>query len=45
MSTVVIIPTYNELETLPEAVKAVRTAVPDANILIVDDNSPDGTGA
>ncbi len=45
MSTVVIIPTYNELETLPEAVKAVRSAVPDANILIVDDNSPDGTGA
>ncbi|WP_298119324.1 polyprenol monophosphomannose synthase [uncultured Aurantimicrobium sp.] len=44
MSTVVIIPTYNELETLPEAVKAVRSAVPDANILIVDDNSPDGTG-
>ena len=45
MSVVVIIPTYNELETLPEAVKAVRSAVPDANILIVDDNSPDGTGA
>ena len=45
MSTVIIIPTYNELETLPEAVKAVRIAVPDANILIVDDNSPDGTGA
>ena len=45
MSTVVIIPTYNELHTLPEAVKAVRSAVPDANILIVDDNSPDGTGA
>ena len=45
MSTVVIIPTYNELHTLPEAVKAVRSAVPDANILIVDDNSPDGTGS
>ena len=44
MSVVVIIPTYNELETLPEAVKSVRTAVPEANILIVDDNSPDGTG-
>ena len=44
MSVVVIIPTYNELETLPEAVKAVRAAVPEANILIVDDNSPDGTG-
>ena len=45
MSVVVIIPTYNELETLPEAVKSVRAAVPEANILIVDDNSPDGTGA
>ena len=45
MSTVVIIPTYNELHSLSEAVKAVRSAVPDANILIVDDNSPDGTGA
>ena len=44
MSVVVIIPTYNELETLPEAVKSVRAAVPEANILIVDDNSPDGTG-
>ncbi len=44
MSVVVIIPTYNELETLPEAVKTVRAAVPEANILIVDDNSPDGTG-
>ena len=45
MSVVVIIPTYNELEALPEAVKSVRAAVPEANILIVDDNSPDGTGA
>lgn len=44
MSVVVIIPTYNELETLPEAVTSVRAAVPEANILIVDDNSPDGTG-
>ena len=45
MSVVVIIPTYNELEALPEAVKSVRAAVPEANILIVDDDSPDGTGA
>ena len=44
MSVVVIIPTFNELQTLPEAVKSVRAAVPEANILIVDDNSPDGTG-
>ena len=45
MSVVVIIPTFNELQTLPEAVASVRAAVPEANILIVDDNSPDGTGA
>lgn len=44
MSVVVIIPTYNEFHTLPDAVKAVRQAVPEANILVVDDNSPDGTG-
>nr|MBA2389388.1 glycosyltransferase [Geodermatophilaceae bacterium] len=42
---VVIIPTYNEVENLPTAVAGARTALPDADILIVDDNSPDGTGS
>ena len=42
--TLVVIPTYNERETLPEVVKAVRAAVPGAFIQVVDDNSPDGTG-
>lgn len=42
--TLVLIPTYNERECLPAIVKAVRIAVPDATIQIVDDNSPDGTG-
>lgn len=42
--TVIIIPTYNEREILAEIVPAVRAAVPAADILIVDDNSPDGTG-
>jgi dolichol-phosphate mannosyltransferase len=43
--TVVVIPTYNERSCLPAIVPAVRAAVPDATVLIVDDNSPDGTGA
>ena len=41
---VVIIPTYNESENLPVIVGRVRAAVPEAHVLVVDDNSPDGTG-
>ncbi len=40
----VVIPTYNERENLEAIVAGVRAAVPDADLLIVDDNSPDGTG-
>ncbi len=40
----VIIPTYNELEALPRILARVQSSVPTAEILIVDDNSPDGTG-
>ena len=43
-TVLVIIPTYNELESLSAAVGGVRRAVPDAHVLIADDNSPDGTG-
>lgn len=43
-ATLVIIPTYNELENLPLIVGRVRAATPDVDILVVDDNSPDGTG-
>ncbi len=43
-ATLVIIPTYNELENLPLIVSRVRAAAPEVDILIVDDNSPDGTG-
>lgn len=39
-----IIPTYNERNSLPITLGALRQAVPDADVLIVDDNSPDGTG-
>ncbi len=42
--TLVIIPTYNERETLPTTLGRLRAAVPDADVLIVDDGSPDGTG-
>jgi dolichol-phosphate mannosyltransferase len=42
--TLIVIPTYNERDCLSEIVRAVRAAVPEATILIVDDNSPDGTG-
>lgn len=44
MKTLVIIPTYNEIESLPRQVVGVRSAAPEAHILVVDDGSPDGTG-
>lgn len=40
----VIVPTYNEVENLPIAVSGARAAVPRADVLVVDDHSPDGTG-
>jgi dolichol-phosphate mannosyltransferase len=41
----VVIPTYNEAENLPKLVSALfRLPLPDLKILVVDDNSPDGTG-
>ena len=40
----VIIPTYNELDALPLILSRVQNSVPTVEILIVDDNSPDGTG-
>jgi dolichol-phosphate mannosyltransferase len=42
--TLIVIPTYNEKECLPAIIPAVRAAVPEATLLIVDDGSPDGTG-
>lgn len=41
----VVVPTYNELENVPRIVARLRAAVPEAHVLITDDNSPDGTGA
>ena len=40
----VIVPTYNERANIESTVGRVRRAVPDADLLVVDDNSPDGTG-
>jgi dolichol-phosphate mannosyltransferase len=40
---VVVIPTYNEVDNLPRITRRVRTSVPEAHILVADDNSPDGT--
>ncbi len=36
--------TYNERHNLPEMLSALRATLPAANYLVVDDNSPDGTG-
>lgn len=43
-STLVIIPTYNEVENLPLIIGRVLDANDDVDVLVVDDNSPDGTG-
>ena len=44
MRVLTIIPTYNELESLPKTISRLRAAVPASDVLVVDDNSPDGTG-
>lgn len=43
-SVVVVIPTYNERDNLEPIVQRIIEELPDAHLLIVDDNSPDGTG-
>ncbi|HSV67316.1 MAG TPA: polyprenol monophosphomannose synthase [Mycobacteriales bacterium] len=40
----VVVPTYNERDNLDGILRRVRSAVPEASILVVDDDSPDGTG-
>ena len=44
MRITVVTPTYNEAENLPKLVSALFSLPLDINLLIVDDNSPDGTG-
>ena len=43
MQVVAVVPTYNEAETLAELVESLRKAVQGIRILVVDDDSPDGT--
>ena len=43
MKTLVISPTYNEIKNIELLVKAILDSYPDFELLIVDDNSPDGT--
>src|SRR5438552_7180184 len=45
MQACVVLPTFNEAPNLPPLVAAIRGAVPGLRILVVDDGSPDGTGA
>lgn len=44
MNTVVVVPTYNERDNIEQLVAEVFRQGPDIRLLIVDDNSPDGTG-
>lgn len=44
MRTLVVVPTYNEAESIRSIIARIRAALPEASVLIVDDNSPDGTG-
>src|SRR3954462_7850228 len=41
----VVIPTYNEAENIRLITERLRRAVPSVDVLVADDNSPDGTGA
>jgi dolichol-phosphate mannosyltransferase len=41
---VMVVPTYNEAENLAWIVRRIRHALPQADVLVVDDGSPDGTG-
>ena len=42
--TLVTVATYNEIENLPKLVDEIFAVVPEVDILVIDDNSPDGTG-
>ena len=44
MKTLIIIPTYNESENLCSLLEGIFSFAPETDVLIVDDNSPDGTG-
>jgi dolichol-phosphate mannosyltransferase len=41
---IIVMPTYNERQNLESMATRIRSATPEADLLVVDDNSPDGTG-
>ena len=41
--TLIVVPTYNESANIPELVRQIFASMDDVHVLIVDDNSPDGT--
>ncbi len=45
MKTVVLVPTFNERENIALLIPAILEACPDAEVVVVDDDSPDGTAA
>ena len=45
MRNLVIVPTYNECENIAALIPAIHASTPEVEILVVDDNSPDGTAA
>ena len=45
VGVLVVVPTYNEVENLEPLLERMLAAVPSTHVLVVDDNSPDGTGA
>ena len=44
MKTLVLVPTYQELHTLPSIIHRIFEHNPEVSVLVIDDNSPDGTG-
>lgn len=44
MRSIAVIPTYNECDNLPLLIAKIHAAAPEMHVLIVDDDSPDGTG-
>lgn len=43
MKSIVVIPTYNEIDNIENLIVEIHQSVPNTHILVVDDNSPDGT--
>ena len=45
MRVLVVVPTYQEADNIAVLLRAVRATMPEASVLVLDDDSPDGTGA